>query len=64
MHRLITDLAVFDFTEQGMVLIETAAGVSVEEIREKTEAHFSISQQLKNMHKVENIKVNEKIMCL
>ncbi len=47
-HRLITDLAVFDFTEQGMVLIETAAGVSVEEIREKTEAHFSVSQQLKN----------------
>ena len=47
-HRLITDLAVFDFTEQGMVLIETAAGVCVEEIREKTEAHFSVSQQLKN----------------
>ena len=47
-HRLITDLAVFDFTEQGMVLIETAAGVSVEEIREKTEAHFFVSQQLKN----------------
>ena len=46
-HRLITDLAVFDFTEQGMTLIETAAGVCVEEIREKTEAHFSISQQLK-----------------
>ena len=47
-HRLITDLAVFDFTEQGMVLIETAVGVGVEEIREKTEAHFSVSQQLKN----------------
>ena len=44
-HRLITDLAVFDFTEQGMTLIETAAGVSVEEIREKTEADFSISQK-------------------
>ena len=47
-HRLITDLAVFDFTEQGMVLIETAAGVCVEEIREKTEEHFSVSRQLKN----------------
>ena len=45
-HRLITDLAVFDFTEQGMVLIETAAGVSVEEIREKTEANFHISENL------------------
>ena len=46
-HRLITDLAVFDFTEQGMVLIEAAAGVSVEEIREKTEASFLISENLK-----------------
>ena len=46
-HRLITDLAVFDFTEQGMVLIETAAGVSIEQIREKTEAHFSVSEHLK-----------------
>ena len=46
-HRLITDLAVFDFTEQGMVLIETAAGVSVEEIREKTEANFSVSENLR-----------------
>ena len=47
-HRLITDLAVFDFTEQGMVLIETAAGVTVEEIREKTEAHFLVSENLRN----------------
>ena len=39
-HRLITDLAVFDFTDKGMLLIETATGVSVEEIREKTEADF------------------------
>ncbi|MCM3388638.1 CoA transferase subunit B [Ureibacillus chungkukjangi] len=46
-HRLITDLAVFDFTDTGMVLIETASGVSVEEIREKTEADFVISENLK-----------------
>ena len=46
-HRLITDLAVFDFTEQGMVLIETAAGVSVDEIREKTEADFLVSENLR-----------------
>lgn len=45
--RLITDLAVFDFTEQGMILIETAAGASVEEIREKTEANFLVSEDLK-----------------
>ncbi|MFC7688207.1 CoA transferase subunit B [Ureibacillus sp. GCM10028918] len=47
-HRLITDLAVFDFTDEGMLLIETASGVSVEEIKEKTEADFIISENLKN----------------
>ena len=47
-HRLITDLAVFDFTDKGMVLIETASGVTVEEIKEKTEADFTIAENLKN----------------
>src|SRR5690606_12442307 len=28
-HRLITDLAVFDFTENGMVLMELAEGVTI-----------------------------------
>jgi 3-oxoacid CoA-transferase subunit B len=46
-HRLITDLAVFDFTEKGMILIETAPGVSVEEIREKTEADFVVAENIK-----------------
>ena len=41
-HRLITDLAVFDFTPEGMVLIETQDGVTVEEISEKTEAAFKV----------------------
>lgn len=45
-HRLITDLAVFDFTPNGMVLIETASGVTVEEVKQKTEATFTVSQQL------------------
>lgn len=45
-HRLITDLAVFDFTPNGMVLIETASGVTVEELKQKTEATFTVSQQL------------------
>ncbi|MFL1673357.1 3-oxoacid CoA-transferase subunit B [Paenibacillus dendritiformis] len=44
--RLITDLAVFDFTEEGMVLIETQQGVDVEEIRHKTEAPFRVSPAL------------------
>ncbi|MBT2734045.1 CoA transferase subunit B [Bacillus sp. ISL-7] len=45
-HRLITDLAVFDFTSQGMVLVETQEGVSVEEVKEKTEAVFNVSPDL------------------
>ncbi|MDQ0975006.1 3-oxoacid CoA-transferase subunit B [Neobacillus niacini] len=45
-HRLITDLAVFDFTPEGMVLIETASGVSVEEVKQKTEATFIVSELL------------------
>ena len=45
-HRLITDLAVFDFTDNGMVLIETMEGVTVDEVKEKTEANFIISPDL------------------
>ncbi|MEH7492152.1 CoA transferase subunit B [Neobacillus niacini] len=45
-HRLITDLAVFDFTPEGMVLIETASGVTVEEVKQKTEATFAVSELL------------------
>jgi 3-oxoacid CoA-transferase subunit B len=43
-HRLITDLAVFDFTSEGMVLVETQEGVTVNEVSEKTEASFKIAR--------------------
>ena len=39
-HRLITDLAVFDFTNGTMQLVELQEGVTLEEVREKTEAVF------------------------
>ncbi|MFK5710764.1 3-oxoacid CoA-transferase subunit B [Lysinibacillus boronitolerans] len=42
-HRLITDLAVFDFTKDGMQLIELAEGVSLEEVKEKTAASFTVA---------------------
>jgi 3-oxoacid CoA-transferase subunit B len=48
-HRLITDKAVFDFTDAGMVLIETLAGLTVEDIRNVTEAHFTVSPELERI---------------
>ncbi|MGX6604299.1 3-oxoacid CoA-transferase subunit B [Micromonosporaceae bacterium Da 78-11] len=37
-HRIITDLGVLDITDRGLVLIETAPGVSVESVRQATAA--------------------------
>lgn len=45
-HRLITELAVFDFTESGMVLTELQEGATIEEVQEKTEAFFTVNPQL------------------
>ena len=37
-HRVITDLGVLDVTDAGLVLVETAPGVTVEEIAARTAA--------------------------
>ncbi|MBS4174213.1 CoA transferase subunit B [Bacillus sp. FJAT-49736] len=50
-HRLITDLAVFDFTPSGMVLVETHENVTVSEVKEKTEAQFIVAPELLAKHK-------------
>ncbi|MCZ8515614.1 CoA transferase subunit B [Paenibacillus filicis] len=46
--RLITDLAVFDFTSEGMMLVELQPGASLEEVRAKTEARFLVDSRLDN----------------
>jgi 3-oxoacid CoA-transferase subunit B len=45
-HRLITELAVFDFTNNGMQLIELQDGVTIKEVQERTEATFTVSPHL------------------
>ncbi|WP_434178512.1 3-oxoacid CoA-transferase subunit B [Bacillus stercoris] len=47
-HRLITDLAVFDFVNGRMTLTELQDGVTIEEVYEKTEANFAVSQSVLN----------------
>ncbi|MGQ5110931.1 CoA transferase subunit B [Bacillus halotolerans] len=45
-HRLISDLAVFDFDNGHMTLTELQDGVTLEEVYEKTEADFAVSQSV------------------
>ncbi len=50
-HRIVTDLAVLDVDDSKgkLTLKETAPGVSVEEIREATEAELEVASDVKEM---------------
>ncbi len=41
-HQLITDLAVFEFSNNAMKLVELQEGVNLDQVREKTEAEFEV----------------------
>lgn len=45
--RVITELGIFDITDSGLVLSRIAPGVSIDEIRSRTEPEFSVRDDVK-----------------
>lgn len=41
-NRIITDLAVFEVSDDGLTLVELAEGVGVQEVKEKTQPEFKV----------------------
>lgn len=48
-HRIITELAVFDIEQGNLILVETAPGETPESIASHTGASFNVSAQLREM---------------
>lgn len=47
MSRIITDIAVFDCTSEGLVLKELVEDVSMDELVQKTGAPFEVASDFK-----------------
>jgi len=50
--RVITEKAVFDVTEDGLVLLEVHENFTVDDIKACTEAEFTVSADLKPMGQI------------
>ena len=48
-HTIVTDHALFDVTDDGLVLEELAPGVTVDDVRKITEAAFTVAPEIKPM---------------
>lgn len=44
--RIITEIAVFDVSDNGLILAEHSPDATIDEIRDKTEADFKVSESL------------------
>ena len=45
--QIFTDLCVFDVTDEGLVLLELAPGVTLDEVKEKTEPDFRVAESVR-----------------